>query len=253
MPEVQLHVAAREKTGHQIAKTLRHAGRVPAVFYARNETTVPLSVDAREFTAVLHREANIMDVIFPDGTVRKSIIRGIQRDPVSDALVHVDLMGISLTEKVRLSIPVVLKGTPAGVKDGGVLEQLLRMVEVEGLPLDLPEHIEFAVDHLNIGDTVTLETAVAGKFRFITDTRQVVANVVQPKVVKSDVETAAAAAATLEGAEGAAAKPEGAEGAKDGKEAKDAKGKEAPAAKGKEAPAAKGKEAPAAKAKEAKK
>lgn len=241
MPEVQLHVAAREKTGHQIAKTLRHAGRVPAVFYARNETTVPLSVDAREFTAVLHREANIMDVVFPDGTVRKSIIRGIQRDPVSDALVHVDLMGISLTEKVRLSIPVVLKGTPAGVKDGGVLEQLLRMVEVEGLPLDLPEHIEFAVDQLNIGDTVTLETAVAGKFRFITDARQVVANVVQPKVVKSDVETAAAA--TVEGAEGAAAKPEAAEGAKDGKEPKDAKGKETPAAKGKETPAAKAKEA----------
>ncbi len=251
MPEVQLHVAAREKTGHQIAKTLRHAGRVPAVFYARNETTVPLSVDAREFTAVLHREANIMDVIFPDGTIRKSIIRGIQRDPVSDALVHVDLMGISLTEKVRLSVPIVLKGSPAGVKNGGVLEQLLRMVEVEGLPLDLPEHVEFAVDHLEIGDTITLETAVAGKFRFITDTRQVVANVVQPKVVKSDTETAAAA--TVEGAEGAVAKPEAAEGAKDGKESKDAKGKEAPAAKGKEAPAAKGKEAPAAKGKESKK
>jgi large subunit ribosomal protein L25 len=240
MPEVQLHVAAREKTGHQGAKTLRNAGQVPAVFYARNEVTVPLSVDAREFQAVLHREANIMDVIFPNGTVRKSIIRGIQRDPVSDALVHVDLMGISLTEKVRLSIPVILKGSPVGVKNGGVLEQLLRMVEVEGLPLDLPEHIEFAVDHLDIGDTISLETAVADKFRFITDVHHVVANVVQPKVVKAETEAAAAVAA--EGAEGAEAKAEGAEGAKETKDSKDAKGKEAPAAKGKEAPAAKGKE-----------
>jgi len=251
MPEVQLHVAAREKTGQRGAKTLRNAGQVPAVFYARNEATVPLSMDAREFQAVLHREANILDVIFPNGTVRKSIIRGVQRDPVTDALVHIDLMGISLTEKVRLAIPVVLKGSPIGVKNGGVLEQLLRAVEVEGLPLDLPEHIEFTVDHLDIGDTISLETAVADKFRFVTDIHHVVANVVQPKVVKADAVAEAAVAA--EGAEGAEAKAEAAEGAKEGKEAPGAKGKEAPGAKGKEAPAAKGKEAPAAKGKEAKK
>jgi large subunit ribosomal protein L25 len=247
MPEVQLHVAAREKTGHQGAKTLRNAGRVPAVFYARNENNIPLSLDAREFTAALHREANIMDVIFPDGTVRKSIIRGIQRDPVTDSLVHVDLMGISMTEKVRLAIPVVLKGSPLGVKNGGVLEQLLRMVEVEGLPLDLPEHIEFTVDHLDIGDTISLETAVAGKFRFVTDVHLVVANVVQPKVVKAD--TVAEAAVAAEGAEGAEAKPEGAEGAKEGKESKDSKdSKDA-----KDTKDAKGKDAPAPKAKESKK
>ena len=150
MPEVQLHVEKREKTGHQAAKTLRKQGKIPAVFYAHDEATVPLFLDAREFKGALLKEANIMDVIFPDGHLRKSIIRGVQRDPVSDAFLHVDLMGISLTEKVRLSIPVVLKGTPVGVKNGGVLEQLLREVEVEGLPLDLPEHIEFTVDHLDI-------------------------------------------------------------------------------------------------------
>jgi large subunit ribosomal protein L25 len=222
MPEVQLHVQPRAKMGHQGAKTLRKAGQVPIVFYARTEETLPLSLDAKEFEAALHKEANIMDVIFPDGKVRKSIIRGIQRDPVTDALVHVDLMGISLTEKVRLSIPIILRGTPVGVKNGGVLEQLLREVEVEGLPLDIPDHIEFTVDHLDIGNTISLDLAKADdKFRFITDVHHVVANVVQPKVVKTEEPVAEAAVA----AEGEAATDEkaAADAGKEGKETKEGK------------------------------
>jgi len=247
MPEVQLHVQPRAKMGNQGAKTLRKAGQVPIVFYARKEETIPLSLDAKEFEAALHREANIMDVVFPDGHVRKSIIRGIQRDPVTDALVHADLMGISLTEKVRLSIPVVLRGTPVGVKTGGVLEQLLREVEVEGLPLDIPDHIEFTVDHLDIGNTITLDLAKAEKFRFITDVHHIVANVVQPKVVKTEepaaeaavvvegevaTEEKAAADAGKEGKEGKAGK-EGKEGGKEGKAGKEGKegGKEGKAGK----------------------
>jgi large subunit ribosomal protein L25 len=247
MPEVQLHVQPREKTGHQVAKTLRKSGKVPAVFYAHDEATVPLSVDAKEFQSALHKEANILDVIFPDGKVRKSILRGIQRDPVTDAFLHVDLMGISLTEKIRLSIPILFKGIPVGVKNGGVLEQLLREVEVEGLPLDIPEHIEFNVDHLDIGNTITLEQAKADKFRILTDVHYVVANVVQPKVVKVETPEVEAAAPM----EGEAPKDEKA-AAEEGKETKETKGKEAKESKGKEAKETKGKEAKETKGKEAK-
>ena len=227
MPEAQLHVQLREKTGQQDAKKLRKTGKIPAVFYARNEATLPLAVDVKEFQNVFHREVNILDVIFPDGKLRKSILRGVQVDPVSDAFLHIDLMGISLTEKLRMKIPVVLKGTPVGVKNGGVLEHLLREVEVEGLPLDFPEHIEIEVSHLDIGNTISLEHIQADKFRFITDVHQPLANVVQPKVIKA--ETPVAEAAPAEGEEGEEVKVAGEE-VKEGKEAKETKETKAPKA-----------------------
>lgn len=188
MAEAELHVELRDKTGHQTAKALRRAGRIPAIFYFRGEDSVPLSVDAKELMRLIQSEVNILNVVFPDGKIRKSILREVQRDPVNDDVQHVDIMGIKLTEKVRLSIPIILMGTPAGVKEGGILEHLLREVEIEGLPLDLPEHIEVDVNDLMIGDVITLENIPAEKFRFVTEIHHAIANVIQPKVVVEHVE-----------------------------------------------------------------
>ena len=188
MAEADLHVEKREETGHKTTKMLRHQGRVPAIFYYHNEDSIPLSLDQKEIEHLSHQEVNIINVIFPDGKTRKSIFREIQRDPVSEAILHVDILGIKLTEKVRLTIPVILTGTPVGVKDeGGILEHLLREVSVEGLPLDIPEHIEIDVSDLNIGDVVTLEDIPAEKFRFVTEVHHAVANVIHPKVVVEEV------------------------------------------------------------------
>ena len=152
MAEASLQVELREKTGHHTSKTLRREGRVPAIFYYHNDKTIPLSVDAKALQKLAQSEVNIIDLVFPDGKIRKSIFREIQRDPVTDMIIHLDIMGIKLTEKVKLSIPIILTGTAAGVKEGGILEHLLREVTVEGLPLDIPEHIEVDVSEMVIGD-----------------------------------------------------------------------------------------------------
>ncbi len=212
MAEADLHVELREKAGHRIAKTLRRNGRVPAIFYAPGEDSVPLSVDARELYRLVHTEVNILNVIFPDGKARKSILREIQRDPVTDTVIHVDIMGIRLTEKVRLMIPILLRGTPLGVKEGGILEHLLREVEVEGLPLDIPEHIEVDVSGLDIGDVVTLESISVDKFRLVTESHHAVANVIHPRVVKEEVEVEAEEEAVVEGEEEEKAEREEKEG-----------------------------------------
>lgn len=182
-----IKVELREKTGHHTAKELRKAGRVPAIFYTHDEDSRPLSVDVVALKRLIQSEINVLNVIFPDGKVRKSIFREIQRDPVTDAPIHIDIMGIKLTEKVRLSIPLVLNGVSVGVKEGGILEHLIREVEVEGLPLDLPEHLEVDVSELDIGDVITLEALKAEKFRFVTDIHHAVATVIHPKVIKEDV------------------------------------------------------------------
>ncbi len=245
MPQVELHVELRDIATKK-PKALRREGKVPGIFYMRRETPIPLAVSAKELKVLIQQEAKIMNTIFPDGKVQKSVLREIQRDPVSDAFVHVDIMGISLTEKVKLSIPILFKGTPAGVKEGGVLEHPLREIEIEGLPLDIPEHVEVDVAHLNIGQSVTVKDLAVdtSKVRIVTDMNQVVANVSQPKIQKIE-EPVVEEAAAVEGEEKKEEKaPEGEPTSGKGKgESASAKGKGEPAStKGKgEATSTKGK------------
>ena len=184
MSEANIHVELRDKTGHHTAKALRRNGRVPAIFYAHEEDSTPLSMNAKELERIVHSEVNILNVIFPDGKARKSVFREIQKDPVTDSVIHVDIMGIKLTEKIKLTIPLFLVGTPRGVKEGGILEHLLREIEVEGLPLEIPEHIEVDVSELEIGDVITLENVSVDKVRIVTEIHHAIANVVHPKVIK---------------------------------------------------------------------
>lgn len=184
MAEVDLHVELREKTGHYTAKILRKNGKIPAIFYAHGKDSVPLILDEKEFSRLFHSEVNIFNVIFPDGKTEKSILREIQKDVVTDKTIHVDIMGIKLTEKIRISIPIILTGTPVGVKEGGILEHLLREVEVEGLPLEIPERLEVDVSALNIGHVIKLENISVDKIKFITEIHHAVANVIHPKIVE---------------------------------------------------------------------
>jgi large subunit ribosomal protein L25 len=189
MPEVELHVKIRENTGKQVSKTLRRDGEIPAVYYAHDQEAVSLSVNAHTLSRLLHQEVNILNIVFPDGKTKKSIIRDLQKDPVTDQLLHIDFLGIKLDEKIKMTIPIILTGTPAGVKlEGGILEHPLREVEVEGLPLDIPEHVEVDVAEMKLGDVMTLEGLKHDKFDFITELSHPIAIVVQPKAAKAAIE-----------------------------------------------------------------
>lgn len=212
MAEATLQVEVRENTGNQSVKNLRQAGRIPGIFYAHNEEPIPVSVDAKKIEQLLHQMVNVIDVSFPDGKIKKSILREIQRDPVTESLIHIDIMGIKLTEKIKMTIPILLKGTPLGVKEGGILEHLLREVEVEGLPLDIPDHFEIEVSDLEIGDSITLESVSVEKIRLVTDPHHAVAHVIHPKVMKVEEEVEEVAeeleGEEVEGKEEESSKPE---------------------------------------------
>jgi large subunit ribosomal protein L25 len=202
MSEADLHVESRTQSGSAAIKALRRAGQVPGIFYSQDKDSVLFSVDKKALRRLLQQNINILNVILPDGVEQKCIVREVQQDPVSEAIIHVDLMGIKLTEKVRLTIPIILKGIPVGVKtDGGMLEHHLREVEVEGLPLDIPETLEIDVTALKLGQSIALKEIPAEKFRFIMDTHHSVATVIVPKVVK-EAEVVEAQAETAETAEG---------------------------------------------------
>ena len=189
MSEVELHVKIREKTGKQVSKALRRDGEIPAVYYAHDQKAVSLSVNAHTLSRLLHQEVNILNIVFPDGKTKKSIIRDLQKDPVTDQLLHIDFLGIKLDEKIKMTIPIILTGTPVGVKmEGGILEHPLREVEVEGYPLDIPEHLEVDVSEMALGDVMTLEGLKHEKYQFVTDVSHPIAIVVQPKAAKAVAE-----------------------------------------------------------------
>ncbi|MBN1780421.1 50S ribosomal protein L25 [bacterium] len=192
MSEAQLQVQIREGAGKQKAKTLRKEGQIPAIYYAHDQEAISLSVDGYTFERILQKEINIIDIVFPDGKTKKSIVRDLQKDPVTNELLHADFLGIKLDEEINMMIPVILKGVPVGVKlQDGILEHPMREAEVIGFPLDIPEHIEVDVSEMEIGDVLTLEKIPVGKFRFATELNHPVAIVVQAKAAKVTAEEGA--------------------------------------------------------------
>ena len=190
MAIVSLEGARRETVGKGVARRLRAGGRVPAVFYGRGEDSIPLVLSLKDVEAVIHTAdgSNVIVDLKVAGDAardRKALIREIQRDPVAGSILHLDLQHISLTERIVVQVPIVLVGTPVGVKDaGGILEYLLREVDVECLPTDIPAKLEVDVAALNIGDTVHVSDIKAERATIKTEADRAVATVVPPTVLE---------------------------------------------------------------------
>jgi large subunit ribosomal protein L25 len=189
------------------ARRVRHGGMIPAVVYGAGQKAAAIAVDPKQIRRILNSDTghnSIFDLTF-DGASAKVMIVDWQHDPIKGSLLHVDLKRIAMDKALRVSVPVLLKGEAPGVKvQGGILELLLREVEIECLPGDIPGHIDGDISNLMFGQVIRVsDLPHAGKLKFITDENQPVAHVV---AVKEIVE----AAPVVEGAEAAAtpAEPE---------------------------------------------
>jgi len=194
----------RQGGGKNDARRLRRTGMIPAVVYGAGQDAMAIAVDPKQMRRILNSESghnSIFDLTL-DGQSAKVMIVDWQYEPIKSALLHVDLKRIAMDKVLRVSVPVVLKGEAPGVKvQGGILEQLVREVEIECLPADIPGHIDADVSQLAFGQVIRVSDLVAaatGTVKFITDEDQPVAHVV---AVKQVVEVAPAEAAV----EGAAA------------------------------------------------
>jgi len=182
--------ARRSGIGKGVARKLRQTGSIPAVYYGRGEDPIVLSVVVKELEEVILKAegSNVMVDLKVDGdggSDRKALIREIQRDPVGGHILHLDLQHISLTERITVEVPIVLTGIPIGVKDGGgILEHLLREVEVECLPTDIPSRLEIDVSALNIGDSLHVSDLKAEKATILTEGERPIAAVVPPTVLE---------------------------------------------------------------------
>src|ERR1700690_4678096 len=149
MPEV---VTAKPRVGKfnkNAARRVRAAGKIPAVLYGSGHEAVAIEVDPKQISRILFSETGhntIFDVEVAGNPAAKAMIVDWQREPLKDQLIHIDMKRIALDKLLRVSVRVKLIGTPIGVKtEGGILDQVLREVEIECLPADIPNHIDVDV------------------------------------------------------------------------------------------------------------
>jgi large subunit ribosomal protein L25 len=222
MAIVSLKSERREGVGKGVARKLRAAGSIPGVYYGRGEAPIALAMNAKEIEGMLHgaAAANVIVDLQVAGAAaadRKALIREIQRDPVGGHILHIDLQHISLTERIVVEVPVELVGTPTGVKDGGgILEHLLREVEVECLPTDIPNRLEVDVSLLNIGDTLHVSDIKADRVTIKTEAERAIATVVPPTILEEVAPAATEAVAEPELVKKKEGEEEEAEGGKEG-------------------------------------
>ncbi|GAB4326697.1 MAG: 50S ribosomal protein L25 [Candidatus Zixiibacteriota bacterium] len=220
MKAIPLTVSRRTKTGKGVARKLRAAGRVPGILYGESTQPQPLDLAGSELNAILRKSSSEQIVIDltvgqDSGDPQMALLRDIQHDPISGEVLHVDFLHISPTKPIVVTVPVHLAGTPVGVKErGGILQHVLRELEIESLPADIPDKIDVDVSKLDVGDAIHVsEISVAG-VRFVTAPERTIASVVPPTVIRET--TVVETAAEGEAAESEAAEGEAAQGGKEG-------------------------------------
>jgi large subunit ribosomal protein L25 len=206
MPDITLATEPRSERGSRPAGRLRRQGKVPAVVYGLGAETVSVTVPARELQHILSGEsgANSLITLEVDGDSVLTLARQIHRHPTRGELVHVDFIRIRRDVAVSAEIPVHLLGEATGVRDGGLLEQLMFHLTVAAMPGNIPVAIEIDVSELSIGDQLRVEDVqLPAGVTTEVETDTVVAQVAAPRVATEEEE---------EGEEGEVAEGEAAEG-----------------------------------------
>ena len=156
----KLQVASRDPDGSRSARRLRRTGRVPGVLYGGGSDPVSFSVDARELRVALAGTGAVVDLSIDGSEATPVVLKEAQRDPVRGETTHVDLLRVRLDKPIHAIVPLELTGvddTP-GVKEGGILEQLTRELNIEALPTAIPESIVHDLGEMQIGETLGLES-----------------------------------------------------------------------------------------------
>jgi large subunit ribosomal protein L25 len=212
----RLEVKEREEIGSRASRRLRRAGFIPGVIYGRSNGSRAIAIPERDLRRVLtgsHGLHTILDVVLEgQKTAHPSVLKEYQQDVVRGTITHVDLMEVRLDRPIQAQVVVELVGEAEGVKEGGVLSQVSREINVEALPMEIPDRIEVDVSAMGIGDTLRLqEVAKQDGVTFLDDPEEtVLATVTLPTRVVEPEEELEEGEEGLELAEGEEA-PEGAE------------------------------------------
>ena len=193
MQRVELEVSVREARGKGPMRRLRAEGGVPAVVYGSGSEPMVLKVDAFSLNRVLRAGSNQLIDLKGAGKGRLVLLKEVQRDPVSQSLIHADFFEVDTKKKIHRAVPLHYEGKAHGVEMGGVQEILIRDVEVECLPLEIPEAFTLDVSALDIGDALhASDFSLPEGVTLLVAEDLTVVHVVAPRVVEEEEEEEAA-------------------------------------------------------------
>jgi len=195
-----LKAETRTEKGTRFARRQRKAGRVPTIIYGHKIDPVSVSLDYHDLMLELHHRHRLLDVEL-EGKREKFLVKEVQYDHFGDTVVHLDLVRVSLDERVEVTVEVELKGVPAGIAEGGILEQLLADIQLECPVISIPDKVRVRVNHLKLNESISAgDIELPEGAKLITDATTTIAIVRLP----SEAPEEEAAAAVVEGEAGAA-------------------------------------------------
>ena len=195
MELIEIKTKIRTTTGNGPARRLRMSGQIPAVLYGPKTESVLLSVNKSDLE-LLFKKGGIGQVVLNlviqkngETTTRPAMIKELQTHPVSRNFIHIDFYEIKMDQKITAKIPVVTTGTAKGVELGGIVQIIRRELEVECLPLEVPDSIEIDISDLDIGDSIHMgQIRIEGGIEFLEEDDYTVVTVVSPKMEEEEPE-----------------------------------------------------------------
>ena len=186
MEKITIQAEKREKTGTGVSRSMRRQDIIPAVLY-REGNSLPIKLPKKDFTQFINKTMGqqiMVNLQFSDGQNKLAIMKEYQVDPTSRELLHADFFEISLTEEVKINVHIVTTGEPIGVKrDGGILQHVIREIEIECLPDKIPGNFQIDITPLEIGQSCHVKNLEIGEgIKVLSDLEDVIVTVVAPVV-----------------------------------------------------------------------
>ena len=183
MEKTKLKATERKDFTKSTTKRIRREGLIPGVFYSKNNKPLHIGVADKNINPlVFTSKTHLISLEMEGHEEYECIIKDIQFDPVTDKVIHFDLLGLTKGEKITLEVPVQLVGSPIGVKEGGVIQHVMHKIEVECLPRNIPEHIVVNIADLKLGDSIHISDLIYEDIEFIDPKESLVVQVVHPKI-----------------------------------------------------------------------
>ena len=189
MEKVLLEAQKRDTINKASRSALRKEGKVPAIYYSKHHDPLPIQISERAIKPLVFTSKTSLISLNVEGGDQEldCIIKDVQFDPTTEKIVHLDLLGLKKGEKIQLELPVQLIGTPVGIKEGGILQHVLHRVEVECLPIDIPQYLEIDISNLALGQSVHVSDLKYDTLTILSASDAMIASVVHPKVEKEPV------------------------------------------------------------------
>ena len=183
MENVILEANERKNTNKQTRNSLRNQGRVLGTFYSKRVKPISIDVSRQSIhPLVFTSKTNLISLNLKDHDKYECVIKNVQFDPVSDKVIHFDLMGVTRGEKIQLEIPLQLIGNAIGIKDGGILQQSLYKIDVECLPKNIPQYLDIEISDLALGDSIHVSDLSYDNITILSVPESIVVSVNHPRV-----------------------------------------------------------------------